>query len=117
MAIFKGKAGFTDSAPAGEQDIGVVLNSTCFYAEAGGQVFDTGVLTLDGVRMDVLECKKFGAYVLHIGRIVKGQSLTLVQLRSCSSGLRRLSSFMSPFVLWQPHLSSFHCVLLSSASI
>jgi len=90
MAIFKGKAGFTDSAPAGEQDIGVVLNSTCFYAEAGGQVFDTGVLTLDGVRMDVLECKKFGAYVLHIGRIVKG-SLTVGSEVNLSVNYKRRS--------------------------
>jgi alanyl-tRNA synthetase len=36
----------------------VVLNQTPFYAESGGQVGDTGVLTADGIRLRVIDTQK-----------------------------------------------------------
>ena len=36
----------------------VILDQTCFYAESGGQVADTGVMTSDGVLVKVLDVQK-----------------------------------------------------------
>jgi alanyl-tRNA synthetase len=58
---------------AGELErVGVVLDTTPFYSEAGGQVGDSGHLTNDGCRFDVEETLQFGKYVLHVGRVSSG---------------------------------------------
>jgi alanyl-tRNA synthetase len=51
----------------------VVLECTPFYAEAGGQVGDTGVLATGDATFDVQDTKRHpsGAY-LHVGRLEKG---------------------------------------------
>lgn len=36
----------------------VILSTTCFYAESGGQVADTGVLSADGITCRVLDVQK-----------------------------------------------------------
>ncbi|KAL6494838.1 hypothetical protein OROGR_031638 [Orobanche gracilis] len=48
-------------------DIGVVLESTSFYAEQGGQIFDTGSLEHEHGTFQVLNVQVFGGFVLHIG--------------------------------------------------
>jgi len=51
----------------------IVLNQTPFYAESGGQVGDTGVLTADGVRFRVTDTqKKAGDLFVHIGTVEQG---------------------------------------------
>lgn len=46
----------------------VVLDKTNFYAEAGGQVFDTGRLIIDDVaEVNVSNVQSYGGYVLHTG--------------------------------------------------
>ncbi|HMW73089.1 MAG TPA: alanine--tRNA ligase, partial [Cellvibrionaceae bacterium] len=56
----------------------VVLNQTPFYANAGGQVGDSGLLVAEGLRFEVTDCRKSGESYLHIGRLISG-SLSLGQ--------------------------------------
>jgi alanyl-tRNA synthetase len=56
---------------AGEDGM-VVLSATPFYAESGGQVGDTGVLTNDGSRFVVADTRKRQAAHLHIGVLEQG---------------------------------------------
>ena len=61
-----------ESAKAGDS-VAIVMNQTPFYAESGGQVGDTGVLTGDGVRVRVTETqKKAGDLYVHLGTVEQG---------------------------------------------
>ncbi len=60
------------SANAGDAVI-VITNQTPFYAESGGQVGDTGVLTGNGVRLAVDDTQKFaGQFHGHVGILSEG---------------------------------------------
>ena len=51
----------------------IVLNQTPFYAESGGQVGDTGVMTGDGVRFAVTDTqKRAGDLYVHFGTVEQG---------------------------------------------
>ena len=56
-----------------DQPVRVVLNRTPFYAEAGGQVGDTGDLVGDGFAFRVSDTQRDGDLVVHIGHLVSGQ--------------------------------------------
>ncbi len=61
-----------DSLKAGESG-SIVLNQTPFYAESGGQVGDTGVLTGEGVKFRVTDTqKKAGDLFVHVGTVEQG---------------------------------------------
>ncbi|PZT12268.1 alanine--tRNA ligase [Stenotrophomonas maltophilia] len=61
------------SADAGDAVI-VITNQTPFYAESGGQVGDTGVLTGNGVRLAVDDTQKFaGQFHGHVGTLSEGR--------------------------------------------
>jgi len=56
------------------QDAVVVLDTTPFYAESGGQVGDAGVLASGAARFEVLDTQKVQADVFgHHGRLVSGE--------------------------------------------
>ncbi|HUG58784.1 MAG TPA: alanine--tRNA ligase [Candidimonas sp.] len=62
-----------DSVVAGQQAI-VVLDTTPFYAESGGQVGDTGVLAGNGVRFHVADTQKIQNNVFgHHGELLEGK--------------------------------------------
>jgi alanyl-tRNA synthetase len=69
-----------DGAPVAAAAVGaevaVVLNQTPFYAESGGQVGDTGVISgADGLRIVVTDTqKKLGDLFVHLGRIEAGEA-------------------------------------------
>jgi alanyl-tRNA synthetase len=61
-----------ESLKAGESGA-IVMNQTPFYAESGGQVGDTGVMTGEGVRFRVTETqKKAGDLFVHLGTLEQG---------------------------------------------
>lgn len=95
LALYNGKSfeESIDSSSAGLRKVGVILDKTNFYAEAGGQVADTGRLhAVDEHRRNsdpdtqsefrVEDVKRFGDYVLHIGQLVKGR-LTVGDAAEC----------------------------------
>ena len=61
-----------DSAKTGDS-VAIVMNQTPFYAESGGQVGDTGILSGDGVRVRVTDTqKKAGDLYVHLGAVEQG---------------------------------------------
>jgi alanyl-tRNA synthetase len=56
---------------AGEEGA-VVLDSTPFYAESGGQVGDRGELSAPGLRFVVTDTRKAGEAHVHLGRLESG---------------------------------------------
>ncbi|KAG1655811.1 hypothetical protein FOA52_015847, partial [Chlamydomonas sp. UWO 241] len=64
--------GFVDSvdAASAEGAVGVVLDCTSFYAESGGQIYDTGSLAgPDGAALDVQDTQIAAGFVLHLGSL------------------------------------------------
>ncbi|MGX9353891.1 alanine--tRNA ligase [Roseobacteraceae bacterium S113] len=53
--------------------VSIVLNQTPFYAESGGQVGDSGVITADGAEIEITDTKKVAGVFIHIGRVAKGE--------------------------------------------
>ncbi|UWQ60294.1 alanine--tRNA ligase [Leisingera caerulea] len=60
------------SASKGET-VQIILNQTPFYGEAGGQVGDTGVLTVEGGAARVTDTKKVEGLFLHIAEVTEGE--------------------------------------------
>ena len=50
----------------------IALNQTPFYAEAGGQVGDTGWLQTETGRARIDDCKKVAGVFVHVGEVVEG---------------------------------------------
>jgi alanyl-tRNA synthetase len=70
IALFRG-AERVEALHEGEQGV-VVLDSTPFYAESGGQKGDTGFLNVGSHRFEVRDTTKAGATHLHQGLVTKG---------------------------------------------
>ena len=54
-------------------DVVVILDKTVFYAESGGQVGDTGVISKGSAKIAIADCRKVGNHHIHIGHIVTGE--------------------------------------------
>ena len=71
IALYKdGQA--VDQLNEGDEGL-VVLDQTPFYAESGGQVGDTGVLTAESGIFEVQDTKKSGGAIVHQGLVTMGQ--------------------------------------------
>lgn len=53
---------------------GIILDKTNFYAESGGQEYDTVRIVIDGKSDFVVDnVQVFNGYVLHIGHLIEGE--------------------------------------------
>jgi alanyl-tRNA synthetase len=57
--------------PDGE--VGVILDRTCFYAEAGGQVGDQGTISTSTGVFEVTQTVKVGNASVHVGQLMEGR--------------------------------------------
>ena len=71
VALFKG--GKPAKALSAGEDGAVILSSTPFYAESGGQVGDTGILVDDGKLFRVDDTRKSGKANVHFGSVEQGE--------------------------------------------
>ncbi|MDE0065125.1 MAG: alanine--tRNA ligase [Gammaproteobacteria bacterium] len=71
------------------QDGVVVLNRTPFYAEAGGQVGDAGLLESEGLRFEVQDTQRSGEQHLHIGSVTAGRLESGARLQATVDASRR----------------------------
>jgi alanyl-tRNA synthetase len=53
-------------------EVGLMLDKTCFYAEAGGQVGDRGVITSSTGQFTIESTTKIANCVIHRGKVTKG---------------------------------------------
>jgi len=79
---------------AGEQGE-VILDRTPFYAESGGQVGDTGVLTAVGTLFEVTDTQKRGAAHSHIGSLKTGTIRIGEDLEAVVDGARRQATVLN----------------------
>jgi alanyl-tRNA synthetase len=73
IAGFVDEKGFRNegSVELGDE-AGIVLDGTCFYAEAGGQVGDCGIIESDKARFIVENSVRIADCVIHRGKVAEG---------------------------------------------
>jgi len=71
VAIFK-SGEHVDSLSSGDEGA-VVLSSTPFYAESGGQTGDQGILVNDGKLFHVADTQKSSKAIVHFGSVEEGE--------------------------------------------
>jgi alanyl-tRNA synthetase len=72
-AVFTSDGFLGEGEAAKEGDsVGLVLDKSSFYAEAGGQDADLGTISIGGGELIINDVQVYGGYVLHSGIISKG---------------------------------------------
>lgn len=61
-----------DTAKVGDK-VSIIVDKTPFYAEMGGQSGDSGVITGNGLKIEIDDCTKFGGNkFIHSGKVIEG---------------------------------------------
>ncbi|KAJ8495931.1 hypothetical protein ONZ51_g1376 [Trametes cubensis] len=91
VAIYHKKAFLPSTEEiADDTTFGVLLDRTSFYAESGGQEYDTGSIVIDGVaEFEVTNVQVYNGYVLHIGHMKYGKLNVGDEIVSSYDELRR----------------------------
>ncbi|EZA48318.1 Alanyl-tRNA synthetase, cytoplasmic [Ooceraea biroi] len=66
---------FVDEVSSGEGEVGILLDTTNFYAEQGGQIYDEGFLVKvddEATEVRITNVQVRAGYVLHIGTVGEG---------------------------------------------
>ncbi len=61
-----------DSVSASNDNVMIILDSTPFYAESGGQIGDTGTIKTADAEFNVIDTQKNCDVFVHIGHLIKG---------------------------------------------
>jgi len=66
------KTGFKDKVAKEDKAVGIIVKATNFYAEQGGQIYDTGTIKCSKgtVRVDAVQV--YGGFILHLGEVTSG---------------------------------------------
>jgi alanyl-tRNA synthetase len=65
--------GFVPTASSENGSVGLILDKSAFYAEAGGQIYDTGtIVNSNGGVMQVENVQLYGQFILHVGTVTDG---------------------------------------------
>tara|TARA_R110002110_G_scaffold13078_28_gene62657 strand:+ start:3350 stop:6007 length:2658 start_codon:yes stop_codon:yes gene_type:complete len=65
----------TEAAQSGAE-VQIALNQTPFYAESGGQIGDTGLITTETGKVQVTDTRKTAGVFAHIGKVIGGEVRT-----------------------------------------
>ena len=84
------KGSFQTSTEGATGAVGIVLDASSYYAEAGGQVYDTGSLKAEsGATQAVENAQTFAGFLLHIGPVAGGVISVGDSVDSCVDYARR----------------------------
>ncbi|MCH7527691.1 MAG: hypothetical protein IID39_09665, partial [Planctomycetes bacterium] len=81
-------SGHPDCAKVGT-DVVFATSQTCFYAEQGGQVGDTGVVRTDTGEIEVRSVTWRGEHILHHGTVIKGEIYPAQECKMAVDSTRR----------------------------
>ena len=82
------RTGETVSIAHEGEEVDVVLDATPFYAEAGGQVGDTGTISSDAAAVEVTDTVRASRFFFHRGRVTAG-SLSVGDTVRCAVDAER----------------------------
>jgi len=82
--------GFVESISPESSTVGVVLDKTSFYAEAGGQTYDIGTLKTESATVKVTNVQAYGQFILHLGVVTEGSLSVGDSVTCCVDYTRRL---------------------------
>ncbi|ODV77334.1 alanyl-tRNA synthetase, cytoplasmic [Suhomyces tanzawaensis NRRL Y-17324] len=89
VAIYDGSA-FVSSISDSTKQYGILLDKSPFYAEQGGQEYDTGKLVIDGkAEFNVANVQVYAGYVLHTGSLTEGTLSVKDEVIAAYDELRR----------------------------
>ena len=78
-----------EEVSAGDGQVSVVLDRTCFYAEQGGQVGDTGTLSAASGKFEVSDTQQSPPHILHHGKVTKGKLRVGETVEAAADAVRR----------------------------
>jgi alanyl-tRNA synthetase len=109
--------GFVDEITSENSTVGVILDKSSFYAESGGQIYDTGVIkTSSGAEVRVDNVQVYGQFVLHLGEVVSGV-LKVGNGVACSVDYVRRSPIASNHTMTHVLNCALRQVLASDSSV